>query len=44
MDGYEATREIRKWQKENNAFHTPIIALTAHAFKQQRDQCFEAGC
>lgn len=30
MDGYEATREIRKWEKENLRAQMPIIALTAH--------------
>lgn len=44
MDGFEATRAIRAWEKENKAPHIPIVALTAHAFEEQRQQCFEAGC
>ncbi len=38
MDGLETTKAIRK-------FNTgiPIIALTAHAFKADRDKCLDAG-
>ena len=39
MNGYEATTEIRKFQP-----NLPIIALTAHAFTEDRDKAFEAGC
>ncbi len=30
MDGYEATRTIREWEKENYRVAMPILALTAH--------------
>ncbi|CAN2042327.1 two-component system, sensor histidine kinase [Candidatus Magnetomoraceae bacterium gMMP-15] len=43
MDGYEATEAIRKLEKKNNVPITPIIALTAHAFKKQQLKCTEAG-
>ncbi|MBL8270344.1 response regulator [Steroidobacter sp.] len=41
LDGYEATREIRK--VENGIRRTPIIALTAHAMKGADDECKAAG-
>jgi len=42
MDGFEATREIRKNKNGKNA-NTPIIALTANAMKGDREKCIEAG-
>ncbi len=41
MDGFDATRHIRDWEGESK--HTPIIAMTAHALKEDRDRCLEAG-
>jgi CheY-like chemotaxis protein/HPt (histidine-containing phosphotransfer) domain-containing protein len=42
MDGFEATRRIR--QKEiASGQHLPIVALTAHASKEDRDRCLKAG-
>jgi two-component system sensor histidine kinase/response regulator len=42
MDGLEATRQIRTWEKTNGQ-HIPIIAMTAHALPRDRDRCIEAG-
>ncbi|MFO7600055.1 MAG: response regulator, partial [Candidatus Desulfacyla sp.] len=44
MDGYTATRKIRKWEKENRKDATPIIALTAHALVEDKQKCLDAGC
>ena len=42
MDGLEATRTIREWE-EGTGRHVPIVALTAHAFEEDRKRCLEAG-
>ena len=42
MDGFETTREIRRLEQESGA-RTPIIALTAHTMKEDRDHCLSAG-
>ncbi len=39
MDGYSATREIRAHHKH----HLPIVAMTAHALKDDRIKCLAAG-
>ncbi|MFI5353106.1 MAG: response regulator [Candidatus Binatales bacterium] len=44
MDGYSATREIRKWQSERAMAPVPIIALTASALKEDVERSLEAGC
>ncbi|MER3414743.1 MAG: hypothetical protein C4297_00820 [Gemmataceae bacterium] len=42
MDGLDATRAIRKLE-EGSGRHTPIIALTAHALKGDKERCLQAG-
>jgi CheY-like chemotaxis protein len=42
MNGLEATQAIRKLEKASGG-HVPIIGLTAHALKGDRDMCIEAG-
>lgn len=41
MDGYEATREIRKLEDVQK--HIPIIAMTAYSMKGDEDKCLGAG-
>jgi CheY-like chemotaxis protein/HPt (histidine-containing phosphotransfer) domain-containing protein len=42
MDGFEATRNIRKIEEQNGG-HIPIIAMTAYATEGDRERCLAAG-
>ncbi|MBU1612335.1 MAG: response regulator [Proteobacteria bacterium] len=44
MDGYEATREIRRFEGEQGRSKAPIIAVTAHASEENHRMVLEAGC
>ena len=42
MNGLEATKAIRKIE-EPFSMHTPIVGVTAHAIKGDKETCLEAG-
>jgi len=42
MDGFEATAAIRDFELQTHA-HIPIIAMTAHAMKGDRERCLQVG-
>ncbi len=42
MDGIEATQKIRERERETGR-HVPIVAMTAHAMKGDRERCLLAG-
>ena len=43
MDGYEATRRIRRMEQDRQRPRCVILALTAHAMPYHRDNCLAAG-
>jgi signal transduction histidine kinase/CheY-like chemotaxis protein len=43
LDGFEATRLIRRLEAESGSRAVPIVALTANAFVQDRARCIEIG-
>lgn len=43
LDGIEATSRIRAIEKEERRTHTPVVALTAHAVKGERERLLAAG-
>lgn len=44
MDGYTATRMIRRYEERTGNRRATIIALTAHAYESDIQKCLEAGC
>ena len=43
MDGIEATRLIREYEKTNGGTKSKIIAVTAHAQEEEKEVLFGAG-
>ena len=44
MDGYEATKAIRSFERKKIKNKIPIVALTAHAFKNEQEIIMASGC
>jgi two-component system, sensor histidine kinase and response regulator len=42
MNGFEATRAIREREKSTGS-HVPIVAMTAHVMKGDKERCLETG-
>ena len=43
MDGWEATRQIREWERRTGVKPTPIIAMTADALPGTEQSCRDSG-
>ncbi len=43
MDGHDATREIRRFERENGIARVPIVGATAHASDRDRQACLDSG-
>ena len=43
MDGYEATRRIRRLESNEGRVPTPVVAMTANAMAGDREKCIDAG-
>jgi two-component system sensor histidine kinase/response regulator len=44
MDGYAATREVRRIERDGGWPHTPVVALTAYALAEETSHAIAAGC
>jgi PAS domain S-box-containing protein len=44
LDGFSATRMIRRIEERGGGRRTPVVALTAHAYEADIRRCTEAGC
>jgi CheY-like chemotaxis protein len=42
INGLDVTKALRRWE-QGTGRHLPVIALTAHALKGDRERCLEAG-
>jgi CheY-like chemotaxis protein len=43
LNGDEAAAQIRQWEQDHGQTRRPIIALTAHAYEEDRQRCLQAG-
>jgi len=43
VDGFEATRRLREWEKSHKRARVPVVALTASAMEEDEERCRQAG-
>ncbi|RBW48289.1 response regulator [Marinobacter sp. F3R11] len=43
VDGFEATRRLREWEKTRKRSRVPVVALTASAMEEDEERCRQAG-
>ena len=43
VDGFEATRRLREWEKTHNRLRIPVVALTASAMEEDEERCRRCG-
>jgi CheY-like chemotaxis protein len=43
LDGHGATRQMRQWEAASTIAAAPILALTAHALKDEEERCRVSG-
>ena len=43
LDGFETTRALRAWEREEGRPRTHIIAMTANALSDDRRRCLDSG-
>jgi signal transduction histidine kinase/DNA-binding response OmpR family regulator len=43
MDGFEATRRLRRWEDDHHRARVPVVALTASAMEEDEERCRAAG-
>ena len=43
LDGLETCRILRSTDSDDYSRNIPVVAMTAHAMKEERDKCLEAG-
>jgi CheY-like chemotaxis protein len=43
MDGFEATRTIREWERTHGLDPVPVVAMTAFAMDEDARRCIRAG-
>ncbi len=44
MDGFDAARSIRLWEKKQDRARTPILALSAYSLPKEQRKSLESGC